>query len=201
MKLYDRDVSGNSYKIRLFLSMLGLPYETVVINTAKGEQKRPEFLELNPRGQIPVLEADGKAIWDSTAILVYLARRYGGEKWLPLEAHDMAEVMQWLALAQNEILYGLAYSRIIVLFKRPVGNLSDCQACGQDALKVLERHLQQNEWLALGRPTIADLACYPYVALAEEGGIPLDPYSSVLAWMKRIQMLPGYLTMPGLRLV
>ncbi|HSS47018.1 MAG TPA: glutathione S-transferase family protein [Burkholderiales bacterium] len=201
MKLYDRDVSGNSYKVRLFLALLGLPYETVTINTAKGEQKQPEFLQLNPRGQIPVLEADGKAIWDSTAILVYLARRYGGEKWLPLEAHDMAEVVQWLALAQNEILYGLAYSRVIILFKRPVGNLSDCQARGQGALKVLERHLRQNEWLALGRLTIADLACYPYVALAEEGGIPLDPYTSVLAWMKRIQMLPGYVTMPGLRLV
>ncbi|HVS27844.1 MAG TPA: glutathione S-transferase family protein [Burkholderiales bacterium] len=200
MKLYDRDVSGNSYKIRLFLSMLGLPYETVAINTAKGEQKRPEFLELNPRGQIPVLEADGKAIWDSTAILVYLARRYGGEKWLPLEAHDMAEVMQWLALAQNEILYGLARARAILLFGRKA-DFNEAQTAGQNALKVLDQQLQNHDWLALGRPTIADLACYPYVALAEEGGIPLDPYSSVLAWMKRIQILPGYVTMPGLRLV
>ncbi|MGH8743736.1 MAG: glutathione S-transferase family protein [Burkholderiales bacterium] len=200
MKLYDRDVSGNSYKIRLLLSMLGLPYETVNINTAKGEQKQPEFIKLNPRGQIPVLEADGKAIWDSTAILVYLARRYGGEKWLPLDAHDMAEVMQWLAMAQNEILYGLARARAIVLFNRKA-DLNEAQAAGQNALKVLESHLQHHEWLALGRVTIADIACYPYVALAEKGGIPLDPYPSVLAWMKRTQLLPGFVTMPGLRLV
>ena len=77
-------------------------------------------------------------------------------------------------------MLGLAYARVIVVFKRPVGNLSDCQARGQGALKVLGQHLQQNDWLALGRPTIADLACYPYVALAEESGIPLDPYTARL---------------------
>ncbi|MGH8750224.1 MAG: glutathione S-transferase family protein [Burkholderiales bacterium] len=202
MKLYDRDVSGNSYKIRLFLALLGLPYESVIINTAAGEQKKPEFLKLNPRGQIPVLETDdGKAIWDSTAILVYLARRYSGEQWLPLDAHGMAQVTQWLALAQNEIMYGLAHARVVLLFKRPVGILSDLQARGQGALKVLEQHLQNNQWLALGRATIADLACYPYVALAEEGGVMLDPYPAVLKWMRRIQALPGYVSMPGLRLV
>jgi len=200
MKLYDRETSGNSYKIRLFLELLKPKYEKVTVNTAAGEQKQAWFLRMNPRGQIPVLEAEGKYIWDSTAILVYLARRYGGESWLPLDAADMAEVAQWLAMAQNEILYGLARARAILVFGRKA-DLSEAQAAGQNALNVLEQHLQRHTWLAVGRPTIADIACYPYVALAEQGKISLDPYPAVLAWMKRIQSLDGYVSMPGLRLV
>ncbi|HYA19246.1 MAG TPA: glutathione S-transferase family protein [Burkholderiales bacterium] len=200
MKLYDRETSGNSYKIRLFLALLKLKYEKVTVDTAAGEQKQAWFLRMNPRGQIPVLEAEGKYIWDSTAILVYLGRRYGGESWLPLDAADMAEVAQWLAMAQNEIMYGLARARAIVAFGRKA-DLSEAQAAGQNALNVLEQHLQRHTWLAVGRPTIADVACYPYVALAEQGKISLDPYPAVLSWMKRIQSLNGFVGMPGLRLV
>ena len=200
MKLYDREVSGNSYKVRLFLALLNLKYESVSINTAAGEQKQSWYLKINPRGQIPALETDGKHIWDSTAILVYLARRYGGEAWLPLDADGMAEVVQWLAMAQNEILYGLARARAILLFSRKA-DLNEAQAAGKNALKVLEQHLEHRDWLALGRPTIADVACYPYVALAEQGQITLDPYPAVLSWMKRIQSLPGFVGMPGLRLM
>ena len=200
MKLYDREVSGNSYKIRLLLSLLRLKYDTVSVNSAAGEQKQPWFLKINPRGQIPVLDVDGKHIWDSTAILIYLARRYGGETWLPLDAEGMAEVAQWLAMAQNEILYGLARARAILLFGRKT-DLNEAQAAGRNALKVLEQRLQNHDWLAFGRPTIADIACYPYVALAEQGNITLAPYPAVLSWMKRIQSLPGFVGMPGLRLV
>lgn len=199
MQLYDREVSGNAYKIRLFLALLDLQYETVSVNTAAGEQKQPWYLKINPRGQIPALEADGKYFWDSTAILIYLARRYGGEAWLPLDADGMAEVAQWLAMAQNEILYGLARARAILLFGRKA-DLNEAQAAGRNALQVLEQHLQNHEWLALGRPTIADIACYPYVALAEQGKVALDPYPAVLSWMKRIQSLPRFVGMPGLRL-
>ena len=136
MKLYDREVSGNSYKIRLFLALLNLKYDTVSINSAAGEQKQPWFLKINPRGQIPALEVDGKYIWDSTAILIYLARRYGGETWLPLDAEGMAEVAQWLAMAQNEILYGLARARAILLFGRKA-DLNEAQSAGRNALQVL----------------------------------------------------------------
>ena len=200
MKLYDREVSGNAYKIRLLLALLNLKYDKVSINSAAVEQKQPWFLKINPRGQIPALEVDGKYIWDSTAILIYLARRYGGETWLPLDAEGMAEVAQWLAMAQNEILYGLARARAILLFGRKA-DLNEAQTAGRNALQVLEQHLQNHVWLALRRPTIADIACYPYVALAELGNISLDPYPAVLSWMKRIQSLPGFVSMPGLRLV
>ncbi len=108
MKLYITPTSGNAWKVRLLLSMLKQDYETVVLDTAKGEHKTPEFLKLNPRGQVPVL-VDGKHVfWDSTACLVYLARKYGGEQWLPTDAESLAEVQQWLALSNNELHYGSA---------------------------------------------------------------------------------------------
>lgn len=144
-----------------------------------------------------MIEDGDTVIWDSTAILVYLARRYGGESWLPLEAREMAEVMQWLAVAQNEILYGLARARAIILFKRP-WDMQQCRETGLAILHVMEQHLQHRHWLTLDHPTIADIACYPYVALAPEGGIALDDYPATRAWIKNIEHLPGYVAMTGI---
>lgn len=195
MKLYDSAPSGNCYKVRLMLSLLKLPYETKPVNLKEGENKRPEFLRLNPRGQVPVFEDGSVGIWDSTAVLVYLGRKYGGESWWPLDAAQMAQVTQWLAMAQNEILYGLGRARGIKR-GRP-GNLEEAQAVGRAALDVLERHLAGKAWLALGRPTIADIACYPNVVLAPEAGIPLDGYPAILNWIRQVESLPGYVTMSG----
>ena len=93
MKLYDFELSGNAYRIRLMLALLGLNYEPVPLKLMQGEQREPAFLKLNPRGQVPTLDDDGTVVWDSLAILVYLARKHGGEKWLPSDAKGMAEVM------------------------------------------------------------------------------------------------------------
>lgn len=101
MKLYDFHASGNCHKVRMLLSFLGLAYESIPINVRRNESQTPEFLALNPRGQVPVLADGDTVLWDSQAILVYLARAYGQE-WLPLDALSMARVMQWLALAQDE---------------------------------------------------------------------------------------------------
>lgn len=196
MKLYDSERSGNCYKIRLLLALTSTPYERIGVDLVGGENQTPAYRRLNPRGQVPVLE-DGRAvIWDSTAILVYLARKLGREDLLPLDPPDMAEVTQWLALAQNEILYGLARSRAVLRFKRP-WNLAETQAAGRTALEVLDGRLGRHPWLALDRLTLADIACYPYAALAPEGGIELDPYSAVRAWLDRVAALPGHVPLPG----
>jgi glutathione S-transferase len=163
----------------------------------KGEHREPWFLKLNPRGQVPTLDDDGTVVWDSMAILVYLARKYGGEKWLPLDAKEMAEVMQWLAVMENETLYGLGRARLICKFKFS-GSLEDAQLLGRKGLDVLEQRLAAYQWLALDRPTIADIGCFPYVALASEGEIPLDAYPSVRSWIDRIKSLPGFVGMPGI---
>ncbi|MGZ4976343.1 MAG: glutathione S-transferase family protein [Methylobacter sp.] len=197
MKLYDMELSGNCYKVRLLCALLNLPYESAPIDLWQGEHKSAAFLQLNPRGQLPVLDDEGAIIWDSSAILLYLARRYGDERWLPLDAKAMAEVMQWLSLSQNEILYGLARARAAKKFDRP-WDVEQCQTLGKQALTVLEQRLSDHLWLAGEQVTIADIACYPYVALAPEGGVALDTYPSIRAWLKRIENLPGYITMPGI---
>ncbi|MEJ2388637.1 MAG: glutathione S-transferase N-terminal domain-containing protein [Chromatiaceae bacterium] len=101
MKLYDYPCSGNCHKLRLMPSLLGLDYERVPVDSTTRETLTPEFRRLNPRGQIPVLDDGGTIIWDSLAILVYLARRAGGEPWLPADARGEARVMQWLAVSET----------------------------------------------------------------------------------------------------
>lgn len=194
LKLYDLTRSGNCYKVRLLLSMLSIAYQRVPTDIAKGETRTPEFLHLNPRGQLPVLSDGDTVIWDSMAILVYLARRYGSEQWLPTDALGEARVMQWLAVSENEILYGLARARAALHFKLPC-DLKQCQIDAQQGLRVLEQQLSGQPWLAASHATIADLACYPYVALADEAQVSLAPYPAVQVWLERMAGLPGWIPM------
>ena len=194
LKLYDLDRSGNCYKVRLILSMLGLDYERIRIDSTAGETQTPDFKRINPRGQIPVLVDGETVIWDSMAILVYLARRYGGERWLPVDALGETRVMQWLAVSENELLYGLARARITVLFNRSF-DLEQCHRDATPGLEAMEGRLAGHPWLAAEHPTIADLACYPYVSLADEGRFSLQPFPSVRAWLQRVEELPGWVAM------
>ncbi|MDA1099688.1 MAG: glutathione S-transferase [Proteobacteria bacterium] len=205
MKLYDAALSGNCHKVRMLLSMLALDHETVSVSLPALEQKTPAHLARNPLGTVPVLEDGGTAIYDSQAILVYLARKYGSERsdgptggqWLPTDATGLAKITQWLSFAANEIWNGPALARAVLLFKRDI-DLAQAQASARNSFTFLDGWLAQHDWLALGRPTIADIACYPYAALAEAGGIPLAPYGALNAWFRRIEALPGYVGMPGL---
>ena len=196
IKLYGMALSGNAYKVRLLLELLGVEYEEIPVNLRTGENRTESFLALNPRGQVPTLADGDVTVWDSQAILVYLARRYGQE-WLPTEPVPMAEVMQWLAVAENELLFGLARARAVVFFGRDF-DLASCQAYGRAGLQVLEQRLAGHEWLAAGRPTIADIACMPYAALSHMGEIPLDDFPSVRAWIDRVRALPGFIAMEGI---
>ena len=144
-----------------------------------------------------MLIADGKAIWGTIAILVYLARKHGGERWLPVDAEGEAEVTQWLSLAQNEIFYGLGRARSMRGRRwHGTGTLEEAHAVAAVALRALEGRLADRDWLALDRLTIADIACYSYTVFAPEGGISLAAYPGVRAWLARISLLPGYLPTP-----
>ena len=191
MKLYMTPSSGNAYKVRLLLEMLKVPYEKALIDWAGKEHKQSPYLKINPRGQVPALEDDGHTFWDSTACLVYIARKHGGERWLPTDPGGMGEVMQWLALSNNDLHYGLQWARGVKIGIKE-GSYEEYEGYGKRGLQVLERHLAKNDWLAAGHPTIADLACYPYVAASPEGGFKLEEYPAVQAWVKRVEALPGW---------
>lgn len=193
MKLYYGNPSGNSYKVQILLALLKVPHEIVMLDLKTRQHKAPDFLKLNPRGEVPTLHDGNTVVWDSAAILAYIARKHGGDQWLPSEAGAMAQVLQWVALAGNEIQYGLQYARRgVVMGRWTAGTLEQGQALGRIALDALETRLASSDWLALGRPTIADVACFPYVETAPEAKVALEPYPGVIKWLQRCQALPGW---------
>ena len=199
IKLYGHEVSGNSYKVRLMLSLLRLEYEWIKVDLLKAEQKSPEFLALNPFGQVPLLVDGEVQLADAQAILVYLARQYGGEQWLPLDALPMAQVIRWLSTAAGEVRQGPENARLYHLFGAGT-NINIERATQKSAfiLTQLNQHLSLRTWLEFERPTIADVAVFPYIALARDGKIDLDPYPNVLAWIERVKQLSGYISMNGI---
>ncbi|MGE0022333.1 MAG: glutathione S-transferase family protein [Hyphomicrobium sp.] len=196
-KLYDLELSGNCYKVRLAAALMGVPLEVVPVDFLAGAHKVSPLIDLNPFGEIPILEDDGVVLRDSQAILVYMARKWGGESWLPNDAAGLAEVVSWLMVAENEIARGPNDARLHDKF----GTKLDVDLARSRAARVLgllERHLERNAWLALDRPTIADVACMPYVALGHEGGVPMDGHAAVAAWVRRVKSLPGFAGMPAI---
>jgi glutathione S-transferase len=194
IKLYRAAVSGHSHRVELFLSLLGLPFELIDVNLAAGEQKTPEFLKMNPFGQIPVIQDGSVTLADSNAILVYLAQRYGADPWLPQEPVRAARVQSWLSVASGLVAFGPAAARAIVLFARPY-NADEVIARAQGLFAVMEQALQQQDFLVGNQVTIADVANYAYVARAPEGNISLEPFPHIRAWLARIEELPGFVSM------
>jgi glutathione S-transferase len=197
MKLYNAELSGNCYKVRLFAALAGLKLNLEPVDIPGGAHKRSPVIDLSSWGQLPVLTDGDVVLRDSQAILVYLARQYGGNQWWPDGAEQQGDVMQWLSTAANEIHNGPNVIRLINIFGAPL-NKESALELSERVLALIEQHLDQHEWLALERPTIADCAVFPYVALSREGGIVLEEYPAIMAWIERIKALPGFIGMPGI---
>ena len=196
MKLYDLVLSGNCYKVRLFAALAGLPLDIVPVDFLAGEHKRSPLIDLNPLGEIPILEDGEVVLRDSQAILVYLATKYADAAWLPRDPAGLAEVVQWLSTAANEVQNGPASARLVDKFGYGLDKADTLRRSAR-ILPVLDAHLSRHDWLAAGHPTIADCAVFPYVALAHEGAVDLTPYPHVQAWITRVKALPHFLDMPG----
>jgi glutathione S-transferase len=162
----------------------------------RGAHKAPDFVaKNNPFGQIPVIEDGEVVIADSNAILVYLATRYDSTgRWLPRDAVAAARVQQWLSVAAGQLAYGPSSARLAVLFGARL-DLDRAQAISRQLLDVLDGQLAGRPFLVGDVPTIADIAIYSYTAHAPEGGVSLDPYGHVRAWLARIEALPGFVAM------
>ncbi|MDY7023307.1 MAG: glutathione S-transferase [Cyanobacteriota bacterium] len=198
IKLYGLELSGNSYKVKLFLELLNLEYEWIEVDLLKGEHKSPEYLALNPFGQVPLLIDGDIKLADAQAILVYLARQYGGEQWLPADALPLAQVVRWLSTTAGEVRQGPENARLFHFFGVTNINIDRAHEKAEYILTQLNQHLSTRTWLEFEHPTIADIAVFPYIALSGDGKIDLSSYSNVLAWMERIKQLPGYVSMPGI---
>lgn len=191
MKLYSTNLSGHSHRARLFLSLLGVEHEIVQVDLAKRAHKEPEFLRLNPFGQVPVLVDGDVVVSDSTAILVYLAKKFGRTDWLPEDAAGAARVQRWLSVAAGEIARGPNSARLVAVFKAPL-DAKDAIQRSHAILTLIDAELDGREWIVGAAPTIADVALYSYIARAPEGDVDLSGYPHVNAWLKRIESLPGF---------
>jgi glutathione S-transferase len=199
LKIYGHEVSGNAYKVKLLAAFLNIEYEWIKINLIEGEQKSPEYLARNSFGQVPTIEDGDVTLSDAQAILVYLARKYGGEEWLPLEAISLAKIIRWLSITAGEVRQGVENARLFHLFGAGTKiNIERATLKSEFILNQLNQHLSTHTWLEFERPTIADVAVFPYVALARDGKIELDNYSHVLSWIERVKQLPNFVGMDGI---
>jgi glutathione S-transferase len=204
IKLYDFELSGNCYKIRLFLSILGIEFELEPIEFYPGkEHKSDVFLRINPLGQLPVLVDDGIIYRDSQAILVYLAAKYDKSGcWYPTGDPQLVGQMQmWLGFAES-LTNSISAARLHDVFMFDF-DVIHCRNRAHELLAILDEHLWMQERQGRGylcdvsQPTIADLACFPYIALSDEGGVSLLDYPAVRRWCDRVKRIPGFVVMAG----
>jgi glutathione S-transferase len=192
MKLYYHHLSGHSHRARLFLSLLGVDYEPAFVDLAKGEHKSETFLKINRFGQVPVLVDGDTVIADSNAIMVYLAKAKQRPDWLPESPVEAAAVQRWLSVAAGEVASGPAAARLVTVFGATL-DAANAIKKAHTLLAVVDQELATREWLAGSRPTIADVALYSYVSAAPEGNVDTSTYPHVLAWLRRVEDLPGFL--------
>jgi glutathione S-transferase len=197
MRLHSAPRSGNSYKVRLLLGLLGTRYEIINYDTRGGETHAPQFLEnVNPDGKIPVLELEDAAMLpESGAILHYLAE---GTPYLPEEKLERAQVLRWMFFEQYSLLPNLSRPRLWRMWEVEITPQREAELerffeQGYRALSVMERHLSDRREFFVGdRPTVADVALYVYPSVAHEGGFDLGSYPAVRVWLERVATLPRY---------
>ncbi len=194
LRLHDYGNSGNGYKVRLLLALLGLPFTRVEYDIDRGETRTPEFLRKNPNGRIPVFELeDGRCLAESNAILVYLAE---GTRFLPEERFERALVLQWLFFEQYSHEPNIATLRYWITHRLldddRHAQIEGKRRCGYAALDVMERHLEGRRYFIGERYTVADIALYAYTHVAGEGGFDLAQYAALRSWLGRIASEPGH---------
>jgi glutathione S-transferase len=200
MRLHSAPRSGNSYKVRLLLGLLGTSCEVVDYDTKGGETHAAGFLDnVNPDGKVPVLELeDGTLLPESGAILYYLAE---DTPYLPEEKLDRAQVLRWMFFEQYSLLPNLSRPRLwrmwdVEMTAQREAELEQLLEQGYRALGVMEQHLGDRDFFVGEKPSIADVALYAYPRLCPEGGYDLEDFPAVRTWLKRIATLQGYVPPP-----
>lgn len=196
IKLYDYEFSGHSHRVRLFLSILGIEYERIPVNLRANEQKDPEYMKLSPLGQVPTLLDEDIIVTDSTAALVYLAKKYDGTgRWLPNDPEGAAAVQLWLSTAAGELYRGPATARAIKVIGKKA-DYNEAKTCALQLFHWLQSVLAKHTWLAADHATVADIAMYSYLRVADEGDLDITPYPAIVRWLKDVEQLEGFESMP-----
>ena len=197
LQVYGDQRSGNCYKIKLMLNLLGQPYEWIPVDILAGETRTEAFLAMNPNGKIPVVKLeDGSCLWESNAILNYLAE---GSAYLPSDARLRTQVLQWQFFEQYSHEPYVAVARFIKVYENlpeeKAERYAHCLSRGYRALRVMEQQLSRTPFLVGDAYSIADIALYAYTHVAHEGGFDLGAYPAINAWLKRVAEQPGHIAM------
>jgi glutathione S-transferase len=195
MLLYNSQVSGNCYKVRLLLAHLGLDYERHEVDVVDRSNRRQLLGELNPALRVPTIVLDdGRSLGESGAILWYFG---DGTPFVPVDRYERARVLQWMFFEQYDHEPAIAVIRFWLAYSgRPpeefAGRLHDRREAGYRALAAMEQHLDARDWFAGAQMTLADIALYAYTHVAHEGGFDLAAYPAIRSWLDRVAAQPGH---------
>lgn len=195
--IYGFSPSGNCHKVKLLLEQLAQPYRWVETNSARGDTRTSEYLAKNPNGKVPMLETiDGRVLTESNAILYWLAQ---GSRYWPDDAWQQSQALSWMFFEQYSHEPFIAVARFISgwtpMDSSRRADLSMLRERGHAALAVMERHLSEHEWFTGPRYGIADISLFAYTHVAPHGGITLDAYPAILAWISRVEATSGFIPM------
>jgi glutathione S-transferase len=203
MTMYDFELDENCYKVRLFLSVLGLSYDKITVDMHPGGEEQSEaMLALNPAGGLPILVEDGVALRGAEAILLALAHRHDPARtWLPVDPSRFGEVAMWLHFAAVDLAAAVA-ARRNALFDAPC-DAADVIRKAKRALRILDDHMTVREfdgaaWIVGEQASLAEFALFPSVALSRDYGVEHEAYPALRRWMRKVRGLPGFITMPGI---
>jgi glutathione S-transferase len=197
LKLYSFQGSGNCYKVRLLLTMLGIPFRIVETDILAGDAQTLEYLAKNPNGRTPMVEfGNGNVLCESGAILYHFAV---GTRFLPEDPLMRSRTLQWMFFEQNNHETNIAVARHWLKFGKVTtekkARLEELHLGGYRVLGVMEQHLSEMNYFPGDSCTIADIALYAYTHVAHEGGFDLAGYPNIIAWLKRVSSQPGHITM------
>ncbi len=195
LTLYDYLPSQNGYKIRLLLNHLDRAYRTELVSIFEGHGQRPEYLVVNPTGAVPAIRLeDGRVLSESNAILYFLAE---ATPYLPADAFGRAKVLQWMSFEADYVQPTLGSLRYWTLTgklpRRPRELIDGKRAAGLKALHVLDRHLEEREFILGARYSVADMSLFAYTHVARDADAPLDEFPGVIAWIERVRAQPRFL--------
>jgi glutathione S-transferase len=193
--LYNSQVSGNCYKVRLLLAHLGLEVETVETSVVDRSNRAELLGNLNPGLRVPTIVLDdGRPLAESNAILWYFG---DGTAYVPEDPYERAQVLQWQFFEQYSHEPNIAVARFWLAYsgtpERFEAELPSRMKGGYSALDAMERHLASRTFFVGDRYSLADISLYAYTHVAHQGGFELDPYPAIRGWLERVAAQSGHI--------
>jgi glutathione S-transferase len=199
MRLYHHPMSSNARRAVMTAVHLGAPVDLVVVDLAKGEQRKPDFLKKNPNGRVPVLEDDGFVLWESHAIMQYLAEKTPGQSLYPGELRARADVNRWLFWSAYHFTPAVSVLGWENLVKPMIGAGDPDPAAVKrgeglvtENARVLDEHLAKRPWITQDRLTLADLAIAAPLMVIRQAKLPVNDFANLMVWFRRVESLDAW---------